>query len=101
MTKQCPSCGGDCGGTKKTGCLYRGAPTSNGLIYDLRTEADLCRNESADDIAVLLDRAAEEITKLREVEFAAKMIAADYQANKFSHDSMITMLEALRGRNKE
>ena len=21
--KQCPSCGGDCGGTKATGCLYK------------------------------------------------------------------------------
>ena len=68
----------------------------NSLIYDLRTEADLCRNETADDIAALLDKAADEITRLLNIEFAAKMISQDYQANRFSHDSMITMIEALR-----
>lgn len=35
------------------------------LLDDLRTEADLCRNETADDIANLLDRAADEIGRLR------------------------------------
>lgn len=33
------------------------------LLDDLRTEADLCRNETADDIADLLDRAANEIER--------------------------------------
>lgn len=37
-----------------------------GLVDDLRTEADLCRNETADDIANLLDHAADEIEKLRD-----------------------------------
>lgn len=37
----------------------------NDLIDDLRTEADLCRNETATDIANLLDRAAAEIERLR------------------------------------
>jgi hypothetical protein len=31
------------------------------LLGDLRTEADLCRNETADDIAQLLDAAADAI----------------------------------------
>ena len=35
MTKQCSSCGGDCGGTKKTGCLYRGtAPSESQKMYN-------------------------------------------------------------------
>ena len=34
-----------------------------GVVDDLRTEADLCRNEGADDIAILLDRAADEIDR--------------------------------------
>lgn len=40
------------------------------LITDLRDEADLCRNEAADDIAVLLDAAAAEIERLRGAEGA-------------------------------
>ena len=38
-----------------------------GLLHDLQEEADLCRNETADDIAVLLDKAADEILRLREI----------------------------------
>ena len=37
------------------------------LIDELREEADLCRNETAVDVANLLDRAAAEIERLREV----------------------------------
>lgn len=37
----------------------------DGLIADLHTEADLCRNEGAEDIARLLDRAIAAITALR------------------------------------
>ena len=32
--KQCPSCAGNCGGTKKTGCKYRG-PQDNASIAAL------------------------------------------------------------------
>jgi hypothetical protein len=35
------------------------------LLERLHTEADLCRNETADDVAALLDEAADAITKLR------------------------------------
>lgn len=41
--------------------------TKHNLVEDLRTEADLCRNETADDIANLLDLAATEIEKMRNV----------------------------------
>ena len=34
------------------------------LYEDLLTEADLCRNEGADDIADLLDRAADAVIKM-------------------------------------
>jgi hypothetical protein len=35
------------------------------LVEDLRTEADLCRNEGATDIAGLLDDAADKIGRLQ------------------------------------
>lgn len=35
------------------------------LVDDLHNEADLCRNEGADDIAKLLDQAAAQIAKLQ------------------------------------
>lgn len=47
MTKQCSSCGGICGGTKKTGCLYENAPAAG--VAGL---ADLGRN-ALDEIARL------------------------------------------------
>lgn len=34
-----------------------------GVVDDLRAKADLCRNEKADDIAILLYRAADEVEK--------------------------------------
>lgn len=34
-----------------------------GVIESLRTEADLCRNETADDIANLLDKAADQLVE--------------------------------------
>lgn len=33
MTKQCPSCGGDCGRTKNFGCRYKNS-TCSGLLTD-------------------------------------------------------------------
>ena len=38
--------------------------TDKELLYALRTEADLCRNDGANDIAVLLDAAADRIVTL-------------------------------------
>ena len=37
---------------------------SSGLVRRLREEADLCRNESATDVAALLDEAAKELDGL-------------------------------------
>lgn len=37
------------------------------IVERLRDEADLCRNETADDVARLLDQAADEIERLRRV----------------------------------
>ena len=36
------------------------------LVKALRAEADLCRNETADDIAELLDDAANQVERMRE-----------------------------------
>ena len=41
------------------------APQPSELVDDLHNEADLCRNEGADDIAKLLDQAAAQIAKLQ------------------------------------
>jgi len=40
----------------------------------LQTEADLCRNEGADDIAKLLDEAAAQLAQLRAARDEAKVI---------------------------
>lgn len=37
--------------------------TRPSLVERLRTEADLCRNETADDVAALLDEAADYIQR--------------------------------------
>ena len=34
MTKQCPSCGGDCGRTAKSGCMYGVGPTTGNILMD-------------------------------------------------------------------
>ena len=40
MNKQCPSCGGDCGGTKTTGCRYADAsPAGIAGVVDLAKSA--------------------------------------------------------------
>lgn len=40
MNKQCPSCGGDCGGTKATGCRYAGiSPAAIAGVVDLAKNA--------------------------------------------------------------
>lgn len=36
-----------------------------GLVERLRDESDLCRNDGADDIALLLDEAATELERLQ------------------------------------
>jgi hypothetical protein len=44
------------------------------IVERLHTEADLCRNETADDVATLLDEAADEIERLEKL---CKHIACD------------------------
>ena len=48
------------------------------LLSDIYTEADLCKNEQADDIADLLDRCAKRITRqdARTKELEAKLQVA-------------------------
>ena len=46
---QCPSCGGNCGGTKKTGCLYR---SDGSLIMD---NIKRVRELEAENAALKLD----------------------------------------------
>lgn len=48
---------------------------SRELLQDLRDEADLCRNETADDVAALLDRAADEIDRLNVIIYANGLAA--------------------------
>lgn len=42
--------------------------SADDLIARLQDEADLCRNDGATDIAVLLDEAVAEIQRLRQLE---------------------------------
>jgi hypothetical protein len=39
---------------------------------------------------------ADEVDSLRKIEEAAKQIRADYQANRFSHENMMALIEAMR-----
>ena len=39
---------------------------------------------------------ADEVDRLRKIEEAAKQIRADYQANRFSHENMMALIEAMR-----
>lgn len=41
--------------------------TQEELIKELSDEADLCRNDGADDIADLLDKAAKRLAELEEI----------------------------------
>ncbi len=57
----------------------------NGSIVErLRDEADLCRNEGADDIAVLLDEAADTIEELAGAASALAYAEAEY---RLQHDT--------------
>ena len=58
------------------------------LVESARTEADLCRNETADDIANLLDRLADEITRLTHELALTEQHLADAMAviNKQGHE---------------
>jgi hypothetical protein len=47
------------------------------LIRELRREADLCRNEGADDIACMLDEAANTIEALAKMCFNAECNSCD------------------------
>jgi len=47
----------------------------------LQTEADLCHNEGADDIANLLDEAAAELNQLRVALDAAQKVVEYYVGN--------------------
>ena len=42
---------------------------------------------------------ADEIERLRKIEEAAKELRADYQANTFSHEQMMALIEALKTPN--
>ncbi len=53
------------------------------IVDQLRDEADLCRNETATDIADLLDKAADEIMWLRLCMDAYKKQLADSLNNIF------------------
>jgi hypothetical protein len=70
------------------------------ILDDLRTEADLCRNETADDIANLLDSAANEIEHLRsdvgELAMLVKRLAQSLLKAAPEHDLPSKALDYLR-----
>jgi hypothetical protein len=70
------------------------------ILDDLRTEADLCRNETADDIANLLDSAANEIEHLRsdvgELAMLVKRFAQSLLKAAPEHDLPSKALDYLR-----
>ena len=60
MLDQCPSCGGICGRTKKSGCQYSAAPVNRDGMTD--AEADKAQSWKGMDGAIawhLIDRHAE------------------------------------------
>ena len=52
------------------------------LIHDLRNEADLCRSETADDVAALLDSAADTIESLAKMCFNVEFASCDRDGNE-------------------
>jgi hypothetical protein len=63
----CAKTGNACTNTDchEAGCVQKRRENQGDLLDRLRTEADLCRNETATDIANLLDEAAVEMQRLQ------------------------------------
>jgi hypothetical protein len=59
MSKQCPSCGGDCGGTKQTGCKYKGRLTDSELIQEAKLYAQYSSIEDSQKLVPDMDIEAE------------------------------------------
>ena len=50
---------------------------------------------------VSCSKVADDIERLRKIEESAKQVMEDYQANRFSHENMMALIEALKTPNVE
>ena len=69
--------------------------TNENFIDRLLTEADLCRNEGADDIAKLLDEASQEIGVLNSELASAHDILADNERFRAANAELIENTERI------
>lgn len=63
------------------------------LLIDLRGQADICRNDDAEDVARLLDKAAQEIERLHQIELAAKNLCC-VKGGRHSEQAMQRLMDA-------
>ncbi len=63
------------------------------LVIDLRDVADICRNDDAEDVAKLLDKAAQEIERLHQIELAAKNLCC-VKGRYHSEQAMNRLMDA-------